>query len=96
MAENEDVLVSVRNGVGLLALNRPRAINSLNYAMVTGIANALEQWALDDSVHTVLLTGAGERGLCAGGDVIAIYHDAKSGNPETCLLYTSPSPRDRS
>ena len=29
-------------------------------------------------MHTVLLTGAGERGLCAGGDVVAIYHSAKA------------------
>lgn len=87
MAENEDVLVSVQNGVGLLTLNRPKAINSLNYAMVTGLANALEEWAADDSVHSVLLTGAGERGLCAGGDVIAIYHDAKSGGTDSLAFW---------
>jgi enoyl-CoA hydratase len=77
--ENEDILVTVERGVGLVTLNRPKAINSLNDAMVAGLAHALEQWEHDDSVHTVLLTGAGERGLCAGGDVVAIYHDAKSG-----------------
>lgn len=78
MTENEDVLVSVRNGVGILTLNRPKAINSLNDAMVAGISEALHAWADDDSIHTVLLTGAGERGLCAGGDVVALYHSAKA------------------
>lgn len=78
MTENEDVLVSVRNGVGILTLNRPKAINSLNDAMVAGISEALHAWADDDAVHTVLLTGAGERGLCAGGDVVALYHSAKA------------------
>ena len=77
-AENEDVLVSVDNGVGLLTLNRPKAINSLNHAMVTGLADALDAWESDDEVHTVLLSGAGERGLCAGGDVIALYHSARA------------------
>jgi enoyl-CoA hydratase len=81
--ENEDILVSVENGVGLLTLNRPKAINSLNDVMVAGLAKALDDWEHDDAVHTVLLTGAGERGLCAGGDVIAIYHDAKSGGSES-------------
>lgn len=46
--------------------------------MVTGLQNALDEWEADDDVHTVLLSGAGERGLCAGGDVIAIHHSAKA------------------
>ncbi|MGV0738317.1 enoyl-CoA hydratase/isomerase family protein [Mycobacterium syngnathidarum] len=79
MTENEDVLVSVRNGVGILTLNRPKAINSLNDAMVAGISEALHAWEHDASVHTVLLTSSGERGLCAGGDVVALYHSAREG-----------------
>jgi enoyl-CoA hydratase len=78
VTENEDILVNVRNGVGILTLNRPKAINSLNEAMVAGIAAALDAWEHDESVHTVLLTGAGERGLCAGGDIVAVYHSAKA------------------
>jgi enoyl-CoA hydratase len=81
--ENEDILVSVENGVGVVTLNRPKAINSLTDVMVAGLAKALDEWEHDDSVHTVLLTGAGERGLCAGGDVIAIYHDAPVGGAKT-------------
>ena len=77
MAENEDILVSVRNGVGVVTLNRPKAINSLNDVMVDGLQRALTTWENDDSVRSVLLTGAGERGLCAGGDVVALYHSAK-------------------
>jgi enoyl-CoA hydratase len=77
-AENEDILVSVDKGVGLLTLNRPKAINSLNHDMVTGLAAALDEWEHDDDVHTVLLSGAGDRGLCAGGDVVALYHSAKA------------------
>jgi enoyl-CoA hydratase/carnithine racemase len=80
MVGNEELLVSVDNGVGSLTLNRPRAINSLTHAMVTSLRDALHAWAHDDSVHTVLVSGAGERGLCAGGDVIVIYHSAKDGD----------------
>ncbi len=78
MAENEDILVSVRNGVGIVTLNRPKAINSLNDVMVAGLQRALTEWETDDAIATVLLTGAGERGLCAGGDVVALYHSAKA------------------
>lgn len=82
VTENEDVLVSVRNGVGILTLNRPKAINSLNDAMVEGMSEALHAWENDGSVHTVLLTGSGERGLCAGGDVVALYHSARDGGAD--------------
>ena len=81
--ENEDILVSVDAGVGRITLNRPKAINSLNDVMVAELAKALDEWEHDDAVHTVLLTGAGERGLCAGGDVVAIYHDAQAGGAKT-------------
>jgi enoyl-CoA hydratase len=80
VAENEDILVNVENGVGIVTLNRPKAINSLNHVMVTDLAEALKAWEHDDNVRAVLLTGAGERGLCAGGDVVAIYHSAKAGD----------------
>lgn len=82
VTENEDILVNVRDGVGILTLNRPKAINSLTAGMVAEIDRALHAWEHDDSVHTVLLTGAGERGLCAGGDVVALYHSAKAGGAD--------------
>jgi len=80
--ENEDILVSVDNGVGLLTLNRPKAINSLTHGMVTVLASTLTDWENDGSVHTVLLTGAGERGLCAGGDIVDVYNSARGDGVE--------------
>jgi enoyl-CoA hydratase len=80
--ENEDVLVSVSNGVGHLTLNRPKAINSLTHPMVTAISAALNAWQDDDDIRAVVVTGAGDRGLCAGGDVVAIYHSARADGAE--------------
>ncbi|KAA0080603.1 enoyl-CoA hydratase/isomerase family protein [Mycolicibacterium sp. P9-64] len=85
--ENEDILVSVTNGIGLVTLNRPKAINSLTHGMVTVLAKTLKDWENDGSVHTVLLTGAGERGLCAGGDIVAIYNSAKAGGAEAAKFW---------
>lgn len=85
--ENEDILVTADNGVGILTLNRPKAINSLTHAMVTRIADALKNWENDASVHTIVLTGAGERGLCAGGDIVAIYNSAKAGGAEAAKFW---------
>ncbi|KUH86256.1 MULTISPECIES: enoyl-CoA hydratase/isomerase family protein [unclassified Mycobacterium] len=82
MGENEDVLVTVDRGVGLITLNRPKAINSLNHRMVTAMSRALAEWENDDAVTAVVVDGAGERGLCAGGDIVALYHSAKADGPE--------------
>ena len=82
MDENEDVLVNERHGVGLITLNRPKAINSLTHPMVNAISPALTDWADNDSVHTVVIDGAGERGLCAGGDIVALYHSARAEGPD--------------
>lgn len=77
MSDEPEVLVEQRGGLGLITLNRPKAINALNHAMALTITEQLRAWATDDSVTTVAITGAGERGLCAGGDIVAIHHDAK-------------------
>jgi enoyl-CoA hydratase len=82
VAENEDVLVTVENGVGLITLNRPKAINSLTHPMVTAMSKVLTDWEHDDGVHSVVVSGAGERGLCAGGDIVVIYHSARDDGSE--------------
>jgi len=74
VVENEDVLVNVSGGVGLITLNRPKAINSLTHSMVNTIAPVLAEWEADAGIRAVVVDGAGERGLCAGGDIVAIYH----------------------
>jgi enoyl-CoA hydratase len=43
----------------------------------------LIRWERDDAVRAVVLSGAGERGLCAGGDVVAVYHSARKDGVET-------------
>jgi enoyl-CoA hydratase len=80
--ETEEVLTRVDNGVGLITLNRPKAINSLNQTMVDVLRPLLTRWEDDDAVGAVVLSGAGERGLCAGGDVVAVYHSARKDGVE--------------
>ncbi|MEI4273176.1 enoyl-CoA hydratase/isomerase family protein [Klenkia sp. LSe6-5] len=75
----DSVLVSVHNGVGRLSLNRPRQINALSHPMVGLLQDALDRWRADPEVRVVVLTGEGERGFCAGGDIRAIYDDARAG-----------------
>lgn len=63
------VLVSVRQTTGVLELNRPRALNSLNPEMIDIIAKTLDSWRDDDRVTQVLVVSNSPKGFCAGGDV---------------------------
>lgn len=76
----DEVVVERRGRAGILTLNRPKSINALTPGMVGILASALEAWRTDDEVKTVIIRGAGERGLCAGGDIVALYTDAKDGD----------------
>lgn len=80
--DSDEVLTEVEGSVGLITLNRPKAINSLNQHMVDALTAILTDWADDDAVRAVVLSGAGERGLCAGGDVVSIYHSARKDGVE--------------
>ncbi|WP_282204585.1 enoyl-CoA hydratase/isomerase family protein [Kitasatospora fiedleri] len=83
MADNgtEEVLVQREGRTGLIVLNRPKALNALTHAMVRRIAGALDDWERDDRVTTVVVTGAGGRAFCAGGDIVAIHRAATGGDP---------------
>jgi enoyl-CoA hydratase len=74
--ESDEILTRAEGGARFLILNRPKAINSLTHSMVKTIHSVLGEWERDDDVAVVVLTGAGERGLCAGGDIVVIYHSA--------------------
>lgn len=82
MSESE-VLFEVRGTLGLVTLNRPRAVNALTASMALTMLETLTQWANDPAIAQVLVHGAGERGLCAGGDIVAIHSDILAGGHET-------------
>lgn len=76
------VLVRTEGALGHLTLNRPRAINALDADMIGRLSSALEAWRDDSDVDIVLIDGAGDRGLCAGGDVRALYDQITAGQAE--------------
>ncbi|MFB6789000.1 enoyl-CoA hydratase/isomerase family protein [Streptomyces olivaceus] len=75
-----DVLFRTSGRAAHITLNRPRALNSLTHDMVLRIDAKLTEWEHDPAVETVVITGEGERGLCAGGDIRAIHDDARDGD----------------
>lgn len=80
MSEYTDVLVEKTGVLGRIRLNRPKAINALTLEMIRAIQAALTQFEADDTVSAVLITGEGERGLCAGGDIRALYDHGRDGS----------------
>ncbi|MER7668421.1 enoyl-CoA hydratase/isomerase family protein [Kitasatospora sp. NPDC096128] len=75
------------DGLGRLVLNRPRALNSLTHGMITTIRSTLDAWAADHRVRAVVLTGTGERGLCAGADLRAMHADVTTGGAGTRAFF---------
>lgn len=75
------VRVERRGVLGRLTLDRPAVLNSLDLDMVRILAGALDAWADDAGVQVVALDGAGDRGLCAGGDMRAVRAAVLAGDP---------------
>jgi enoyl-CoA hydratase len=75
------VLLRKEGHAAYLTLNRPKAINALTRDMVLRVRAALDEWQQDASVGAVVITGAGDRGLCAGGDIRAVREAVITGHP---------------
>ncbi len=76
---NDSVLVQehgVNDGliVGQAILNAEATLNSLSLEMIRGLQAALSGWAARDEVCAVVITAAGDKAFCAGGDIQALYH----------------------
>ena len=66
--------------LGRICLTRPDALNALTHDMVRAMRARLDEWAADDAVASVCITGEG-RAFSAGGDIRAIYEKGRAGEP---------------
>lgn len=76
---DQPVVVTEKGSVGHILLNRPKVLNSLNLDMVRVIDAALDRFEADKGIAAVVISGAGERGLCAGGDIRVLHESGKAG-----------------
>jgi enoyl-CoA hydratase len=79
-ATEPEILSRIEGRAGRITLNRPKALNALTLGMVREIWRALLAWKDDPAVGLVVLDGAGERALCAGGDVLSLYNSRAEGS----------------
>ncbi|MGE0415690.1 MAG: enoyl-CoA hydratase [Acetobacteraceae bacterium] len=73
-----DLQETIEDGVAILTLNRPEALNALSMDIRHGLIDALNRYAEDDSVGCIVITGAG-RAFCSGGDVKGMGERAARG-----------------
>ncbi len=66
--------------IGVATLNAPKSLNSLTAPMVTSLNEQLLAWQEDADIACVLLRGSGDRGFCAGGDVVHLRDSALAGD----------------
>ncbi len=71
--QRTDILFEIRGRAGFVTLNQPASLNALNREMCTAFHRQLKAWRDDPRVKAVVVTGAGGRAFCAGGDVRAVY-----------------------
>ena len=90
MSKNQDILLEQRDRCGVVTLNRPKALNALNYDMIADLEASYIKWAVDPYIYGAVLRSASDRAFCSGGDLKAIYEAKTSDNLETILQkYTS-------
>lgn len=82
-----EVLLEVKNKVGVITLNRPKALNALNLNMIRQIYPVLKKWDADPAVSLVLIKGTGDRAFCAGGDVREVAEAGKRGGDLSKLFF---------
>ncbi|RCX11101.1 enoyl-CoA hydratase/isomerase family protein [Extensimonas vulgaris] len=90
--QNAEVQSEVRGGVGLITLNRPRALNALSLGMVRALMGVLLAWQHDARVQAVAIRGNGKDGpfgvFCAGGDIRFLHEAGSKGDPKIEDFFT--------
>jgi enoyl-CoA hydratase len=76
---DDEIIIQVEGRAGRITLNRPKALNALTYDQILAISAVLERWRSYDAVQLIILDGAGDRALCAGGDVLSFYDRRNDG-----------------
>ncbi len=74
MSEAE-ILFDVKDGLGVITLNRPKALNALTHGMILELEKVIPRWEKDPAIKAVILRGAGDKAFCAGGDVTNLYRE---------------------
>ena len=80
----------ISGGIATVTLNRPQKLNAISYAMVDALMNVLDAVETNAAVGAVILTGAGDKAFCAGGDMKAGATQGKVSTPQPADFCQKP------
>lgn len=70
----DEILFNTKNGMGIVTLNRPSALNALNLEMLSALHEQLLLWEKNEAILSVLIESSSPHVFCAGGDIKAVYY----------------------
>ncbi|MEN6389670.1 MAG: enoyl-CoA hydratase-related protein [Syntrophomonas sp.] len=66
----DNVILEKDNNIGILYINRPKALNALNVVTIQEIGKAIDEVRMDDEIKVLIITGSGDKAFVAGADII--------------------------
>ena len=75
----QNILTEVREKVGIITINRPKALNAMNIDTLNELISAVKIFDDDKSVRVIIITGAGDKAFVAGADITGFPKMGKSG-----------------
>ena len=85
--DEADILFERRGRLGLITLNRPKALNALTHDMALALERQLDDWRGDRGVEVVAIQGGGEKAFCAGGDIRVLYDAGRADGRNNFQFY---------
>jgi enoyl-CoA hydratase len=88
---DQNLLIEITDGIKVITINRPKALNAFNFQVTTDLENAITSGEADDEVKVMVITGAG-RAFVAGADIAEMvdkdgdFQESKSRHDHECFL----------
>lgn len=82
---NRLIIIQQKGSLGILTLNRPKALNAINADLQREIISQLELWKTDRSIKAIVINSSHARAFCAGGDIRQIASFIKEGHYDQAI-----------
>jgi enoyl-CoA hydratase/carnithine racemase len=86
-AADAAVTYEIQDQAAWITINRPQARNALNRAVREGLRAAFERFSADGAAAVAVLTGAGDKAFCAGGDLVEMADTALQVPPRDFIVH---------
>ncbi|KTC89749.1 enoyl-CoA hydratase/isomerase family protein [Fluoribacter dumoffii] len=83
----DEVLFNQEGSLGVITLNRPKALNALTLNMILNMQRQLSLWKEDESIHAVLVRAVPGNAFCAGGDIRSLYFSGQVNDSEQMQFF---------